>query len=325
MSKLYEGIDVLRNKGIKGFTQKLSTYLYERYREVLFKTLHRGGVNVMEEDWDNLLLLDACRFNTFRKVNDLNGRLEKRLSRGSMSREFIENNFFGGQFHDTVYVTANPYVKDIKPGTFHAVISLLDEWNKNHQTVTPDTVKKAVEEASREYNDKRIIAHFMQPHQPYLGNKANEIEARTNAATEVQDWNTNPRYASEKVDKNGTVITHQEAAKRVDIDVSDKDLRSAYRETLEIALEKVKQLLDILNGKTIISSDHGELLGERCCPLGNKRYGHPRGSYAPELRKVPWFVIMSGQRRNISSGEPERYKIGSSEHIDSRLKQLGYR
>ena len=34
------------------------------------------GINVMAQDWDNLLILDGCRFDMFRDQCDLTGRLE---------------------------------------------------------------------------------------------------------------------------------------------------------------------------------------------------------------------------------------------------------
>jgi len=69
-----------------------------------------SGTDVMSEDWDNLILLDACRYDAFSKVNTLKGNLEERVSKGSTSKEFIKSNFVGRELHDTVYITANPYV-----------------------------------------------------------------------------------------------------------------------------------------------------------------------------------------------------------------------
>jgi hypothetical protein len=44
----------------------------------------------MQEDWDNLIILDACRYGAFERNNTIPGALEYRFSRGSMTGEFFE-------------------------------------------------------------------------------------------------------------------------------------------------------------------------------------------------------------------------------------------
>jgi hypothetical protein len=51
------------------------------------------GVDVLAEDWDNLLILDACRYDAFAARADLPGRLERRRSRGSHTSEFLSGIF----------------------------------------------------------------------------------------------------------------------------------------------------------------------------------------------------------------------------------------
>lgn len=62
----------------------------------------------MQADWDTLVILDACRYDMFEEINETEGELEHRYSRGSCTPDFIRENFPEGEFHDTVYVTANP-------------------------------------------------------------------------------------------------------------------------------------------------------------------------------------------------------------------------
>jgi len=40
-------------------------------------------------------------------------------------------------------------------------------------------------------------------------------------------------------------------------------------------------------GKSVITSDHMNLLGERLFPVPTKGYVHPIGLHKPELLKVP--------------------------------------
>jgi hypothetical protein len=65
------------------------------------------GIDIFEEDWDNLIILDACRYDALRAVlpeYDLDGALESRISRGSATPEFLR-----GCFHCKVPV-ASPHV-----------------------------------------------------------------------------------------------------------------------------------------------------------------------------------------------------------------------
>ena len=123
-------------------------------------------VSVMEEDWDNLIILDACRYDTFKEVY---GECDYRYSKGSSTIEFLRKNFFGMRFLNTVYVTANPFVNRFSQ-SFYKVISVWkDGWNYDLGTVLPDVMVEYALEAENQYPDKRLIIHFIQPHYPYIG------------------------------------------------------------------------------------------------------------------------------------------------------------
>src|SRR5699024_1517067 len=50
------------------------------------------GTDVFAEDWDTLVILDACRYDEFVRRSDLPGITEHRISRGSTSPEFVRGN-----------------------------------------------------------------------------------------------------------------------------------------------------------------------------------------------------------------------------------------
>ncbi|MFQ5885465.1 MAG: hypothetical protein ACE5IO_10250, partial [Thermoplasmata archaeon] len=57
-----------------------------------------------------------------------------------------------------------------------------------------------------------------------------------------------------------------------------------------LALDWVMRLVQVLKGRVVITSDHGNLFGE---------YGlfrHPRGLYLPELTQVPWLELQGGEK-----------------------------
>ena len=103
----------------------------------------------------------------FRDHHSLPGTLRKVRSAGSQSREFMDHNFTE-EYHDTVYVTSNPFITTLDDGVFHAVIDLFDEaWDENDLTVRPESVvRRQHSMPTNVYPEKRIIAHFMQPHYP---------------------------------------------------------------------------------------------------------------------------------------------------------------
>lgn len=64
-------------------------------------------------------------------------------------------------------------------------------------------------------------------------------------------------------------------------------IRRLYKANLDIVLKFVDRLTEELSGRVVITSDHGELLGERGLWL------HPRETDIPMLRNVPWFKVGS--------------------------------
>ena len=65
----------------------------------------------------------------------------------------------------------------------------------------------------------------------------------------------------------------------------DNTLRRFYLSNLEIALEEVSKIVKRCPGKIVITSDHGEFLGE------GGFYEHPTSYDFEILRKVPWLEV----------------------------------
>ncbi|AGB15629.1 hypothetical protein Halru_1010 [Halovivax ruber XH-70] len=261
------------------------------------KRYNPDGIDIFSEDWDNLLILDACRYDEFARINTIPGELEARISRGSNSREFVRGNFSDSRLHDVVYVSANRYyahMHDRIGAEVHEYIPTeLDA--PDVSSSLPETVTEAAIEAAERYPNKRLLVHYLQPHQPYFGPENDHLENRK--------------------DIHGTIEAN---------DLSDTELREAYRKNLRYVLTHVEQLLEHLEGKTVISADHGELLGERERPIPMKSYGHPSGVYVDELVKVPWHVHEGGSRKRLVAEEPSE-TMAISENVDQTLRDLGYR
>lgn len=271
--------------------------------------------SVMDEDWDTLILLDACRYDSFitqKHILSTDGELKPRISPASSSLEFMRANYQSKSHHDTVYVSANPYIERLDEGTFHAVERLYagESWDDELNTVPPETVAEASSRARERYPQKRLIIHFMQPHYPFIGNIGRKIHHR--------GYNPNGRNSDEQ--------SIWKQLQRDPRSLELNDVISAYHENLVIVLNAVDDLVSQLDGTTIISADHGNLLGERLWPFPVSDFGHPTNAYNPALVTVPWYRIDSGNRPVISSEPPDLQRKHANESvIQDRLKNLGYR
>lgn len=133
---------------------------------------YNEAIHVMDEDWDNLIVLDACRADYFEQVANFNryDNYGSRISLGSHSSEWTRRNFQGKKFGDTVYVSANPHTSLEASDSFHHIYELWEtDFDDEVGVVRPDTVRDMAVEAHERFPNKRLIIHFMQPHGPFLG------------------------------------------------------------------------------------------------------------------------------------------------------------
>ncbi len=265
------------------------------------------GEEFINEDWDNLLILDAARPDIISELGILEKeRLCTKYSPGSSSKRFIESQFSGRELHDTVYITANPHAENISDSVFHAIINLLDShWDEQTKTVHPESVIEATVEAHEEFPHKRLIVHFMQPHYPFIGPSGDHVEAgiggRHHGINTENPWFN--QMWGEKVDPSL--------------------LRKSYVENREIALDHAIQLIDLIDGKSVITADHANLIGERGFPIPIKMYGHPHDFPHPKLIEVPW-VEFDGEGRETRADPPIERETMDNAIVEERLQALGY-
>lgn len=306
-----------------------------RVSSLLNTAYHRryphGGFPVMDADWDTLVILDGCRFDLFEPVHERfvesepDYDLRSVTSMGSSSQEFIEGNFRGETYDDTVYVSANPFVGRYEDDTFHAVKNLfVTEWDDTLNTVRPSVVTEAGINAHEEHPHKRIIVHYMQPHYPFIGERGQEFEHR---GLYPEDSVTTGRNKKTDPDVGDVPTRVWFRLRKGEIDV--ETAWELYRENLEVVVPHVRDLRAAISGKTVISSDHGNLMGERVWPVPIRGYGHPDYLHVQELLQVPWLVLPAvGDRRSVRADEPEqdmRKQSVNEETVEERLSHLGYR
>ena len=263
------------------------------------------GVDVFEEDWDNLILLDACRYDEFEDACTLPGELEHRVSRGSTSNEFVRGNFTGRTLNDVVYVSDNQWyakLKDDIDAEIHDFVSAPVDGDAHGGLVNhPSTVTEIARNTAEAYPDKRLIVHYLQPHSPYFSSDGEEL-FRVPSLSNLRD--SQPPFARNR---------------------SRREVIEAYRSTLELVLHHAGELIGSLTGKTVISADHGEMLGERAPGIPFRIYDHPGAVYAEQLVKVPWFVHDFDERKEILAEESDNDVGVDDDAIESKLRALGYR
>jgi hypothetical protein len=289
--------------------------------KALYRRRYSDGFDVMAADWDNLLIIDGCRYDVFERLNDIEGELQPIISLGSHSTEFLDKTFVGNTFHDTIYITANPHAPRYINGEFFKMETLYEEGRagpaREHY---PENVVEMSRRVFENHPDKRYIVHFMQPNVPFLGPTAEEVRERLltehdvvfAGMTEIEDGRE-PRQ------ELGTLKAACEEGY-----ITRETLWQAYEENVEIALEYVKKLLDELDGKTAVTADHGEMLGERLPPMFFRQFGHSPEVYTEELRTVPWFVPEFDSRRETRSDPPIEREQLDDDVVKERLSQLGY-
>ncbi|WEL16721.1 hypothetical protein SVXHr_0541 [Halorhabdus sp. SVX81] len=234
-------------------------------------------------------------------------------SPASESGTFIEKTFAGRTLHDTVYVTSNPHIK-YHTLDFHHIENLLKtDWDNDLNTVLPADAIKSMKEMTEKFPNKRVILHMMQPHFPFIGPQGQTFDhggIEMHLPADEQGTAPNPWF--------GIWSGH------FDLD----DVIGAYVENLEIVLPLVASLVDYLSkeGKTVVTADHGNLVGERTRPVPIRTYGHPPFIYHPNLITVPWVEIHGEQRRTITEQPPTSADHQmTDEVIDDRLTALGYK
>jgi hypothetical protein len=320
---------------------------FDRIRNSMMKT---RTINVMEENWDYLIILDACRYDYFRDMYQdyFSGILESRLSVGSCTLEWCMKSF-PKMYSDVIFISSNPYINSkTEIEGFDArkhFCSVIDVWafgwNKKLGTVLPEKLNESALKATKNFPEKRFIVHYLQPHGPYISPKfrAKGFPTQDVINKKVLRGLQNPR-GNKIVDRFVTIIavvlsklglvknswklreilklqpaTPMDAVRRI---YGTEGLKEAYKQNLRIVLSSVAELCSKLlqqepSRDIIITADHGESLGE------NGIYSHSYGSKNPVLLKVPWFKVTKVKK---SIQPPKTVKQNSKSRLKDRIKKL---
>jgi hypothetical protein len=228
-------------------------------------------------DWNHLIILDACRYDYFeRQYKDhLVGSLTKVYSPATHTVPWIKTVF--PDKYDITYFSTNPHINSsvamhnyLAGDHFKEVIDIWKYgWYDAYGTVLPLAVNMVVYKKRRE----KSIIHYMQPHGPWIG--------KTKIAFRYPLINVAVLGGG---GADGFIVEMIKKKK-----FSLEKFRQAYADNLDLVLYRVAEIIPHLKGKIVVSSDHGEMLGEDgyfLHPFDETEY-----SNRSELRDVPWLII----------------------------------
>jgi hypothetical protein len=180
---------------------------------------YKDGTKVMDEDWDNLIVLDAAQYDLFEETidTDIFDNYSTVTSIGSTSGQWLSRNFSDRTFGDTINVTANPHTSVEVPEQFFELIEVdqepIADSEKDGEILAfhPETLCEAARTAHEEFPNKRMIVHFMQPH------------------------------------GTGGLVETQESKQKT------------HEKTIQAMVEYILDIHEHANGKTVVTADHGEL------------------------------------------------------------------
>ncbi|WP_435076803.1 hypothetical protein [Halococcus sp. AFM35] len=279
----------------------------------------RPGIDVLDADWDVFIVLDGCRADLFEEVlgvgADRGGPYDsyRRVrSRASQTGEWLRTTF-PKTYGDTVYVAGNPMVSMLKPDVFHHLTeSWRDGVDAELNTIAAPQVTDDALKAREQHPRKRLVVHYMQPHYPFVGFPDlhfSSFEMFHEVGVEL----AGDDRASSVWGALGKGLVEREAVWR------------GYRANLEYVLEEVERLVDgFADERVVVTSDHGNLLGERLWPVPLREYGHPPGLRTPGLIEVPWAVLTGDDRPEITTGTVQSTSTADEQDINERLAALGY-
>lgn len=305
MNKIQKAHQTFSEDGIGALYSEIKTYTFKNIAKCYPST------NIYEKDWDILVILDACRSDLFREVYpqyDFMGNFSTINSVGSKTPEWIHKTFIKKYFDEisnTIYISGNPNSAKIDESKFQRVEHLWNSiWDDEIGTMPPRPITDYGINISRDESPDRLILHYMQPHYPFVNYPSLDQG--------IPKERLNPPYYGENANKSVW-------QKLEDKELDKETVWEAYKDNLEYVLDDITMLVENVDAKLVISSDHGNALGE----FGI--YGHPYGRPIPSLRKVPWIEIAA---RNTNEYNPvleyPGYEDTHSASIEEKLSSLGY-
>ena len=270
-------------------------------------------LSLMEEQWDIAIVLDACRYDTFKEVYREYlplGKLEKRIG-ASDTFDWLHSAFSGSRTNNIIYVSAHPGInsKGVAWGGFNAnerfyrvYDAWLSAWDWSIGSSLPDKVARIALKTISKHPQRKTIIHFIQPHFPYrkapcpskyfdlrcakrnpeLGILLERLLRNLISSLDINF--SRFRIAYWKFKKILGLNFLEDLNEIYWREYSIENLKHFYRDNLEWVLESTVKIVEEFNDRGIvITSDHGEAFGE------NGEFFHLYKTRNPVVRLVPFW------------------------------------
>lgn len=254
---------------------------------------------IRDSEWDNLIICDAARFDCFEQEyrRFLSGKLERVISPATCTVDWMKKVW--NEFYDLTYFSGWPGANRagiprrgyVARDHFKRIVDVWDfGWDEKLGTVPPWNMNRAV--LKQLYYETpfdwlfgkpaigRLIIHYMQPHQPFIG--------ETKITFSVPKPTPGPAGT-------GLFRTSRKIRK---LKIKPETLKRAYRDNLRLVLHWTAKLVPFLRGKTVVTSDHGNLFRDFRGRMGTY---HPSAQAIaaigkkvdqyPQLIEVPWLEL----------------------------------
>lgn len=241
-------------------------------------------IDYNKKDWKYLLILDACRFDSFEKVikgTSFEGKLLKADS-GAMQTPDWYKLHWQKPAQDIVLISDNP-----QPFSQRASGNVAKKFVKSYASwkgeLDPESALKTFTQVKEpEY---RYLIHLLPPHLPFFGKRGHQFMKK---------------LLGDKITPFGAYRQVQDYAQHGHW----KEVREYYEENVEFGLNLILKYLNYFeDGKLVITADHGEMIGE------GTAYAHHSQNKddITLLRTVPWYEVDVDQTL-----------------VNKRLEELGY-
>lgn len=280
----------------KGVLRDLSQASVRRFSKFTAKE----GVNIYEHEWDICLILDACRPDLLKEVADqyayLPDDIETTHSVAPNSDYWMERTFVTDEFEkerqNTVYISGNTF-SDMVPIEEH--LGEVDHmWkyatDQSSGTIPPQPISDSVISRYRNNPQQKIVAHYMQPHNPFAGS---DIEFDV-------DESAQPIWKHLQYNN-----------------VTESSVWEGYKQNLRWVLDRIKQtVMRSVNADILITADHGNAFGKYGI------YGHPQGVEIDAIRDVPKVFAYA---EDTEEYQPSDWARQQNTTVDEMLENLGYK
>jgi hypothetical protein len=264
------------------------------------------GKNIFDENWDACIILDACRYDLFRSTarkhtvwHDFD-TVERAWSLASTTQQWAPRTFNRTPekiLKNTAYVTSNANIECSSSVELGAIDHVWQYASKPNKKVDSSTVTNRAASYIQSDEFEQVVIHYALPHAPFphcIGKYDSQPSEEPGSTQTVWKGLRDGRFGQEEIWKD-------------------------YQLALKRGLGEVKRVINHVNGRILVTSDHGNLLGEWGF------YGHPHSMLLPSVRRVPWATAEGDGKESLREMSRSDIKVKEETSREEHLKMLGYR